>query len=814
MANIIARLFDFTAGTKAKSQEVDDELSNIIDNGVNPLVTELNTHEAKTVDKTSSDTTKDKHVANNDLKDLQNQITSNDSDISNLQNTDINLQNTDTSLQTQITSNDSDISNLSSNKADKSTTYTKTDVDNKLALKTNLTGDHQGTWQGYTPSNVDQTINNRVGILETEVLTPLYQTILNNGANIFSLPSTAEQAPLQNVVSSGRTDTNLLGSDGNFALDSNADGIADGFNGIKAGATFSVSNNQQVIDTTAGDTGSSRYIEVRNKMELGKYYFASVIIEATGATVSASLRFFDNDHAGGVSSEIVGDGANKRVGVKFQPTNLTSINVAGRCFVNTPQGDISTVKFSQLLLTEITQDEYNNSTVDELLAKYNYINGTQSTQPQRIKNTDGTNIDYAYVDTELQSVPAVADTFDITTGEKTQNVNSKNDIHSQTGWVLNTTQTDVLTFRLSNYIIDAMDNISNINSTLIIGNYSFALNGNLITSNIDLRYTIYNNIMYINIAKTKLSTQDVAGFESWLQAQGSSILTYQLASPITTYLYPQSLLGYPSGTVESEPIVGDYGYYNAGFNITNTNYPIQSLDKLSIIDITTGVETKLDPTLAVIAGDGLSFTHPDIVDGQWIDFDYFYTNETTNSDISVDVATNERASLKAIIEAENQLENKVNKMAKIFSTPDNPIAIKLIDKQGTFGSDMTPYNTTSTTYTVLTTLSNIITESLERRYADLTITYKHGVNLDYIYTTYIQISYQIGTGTEVFLTEQQNTADGGGGGVLYTPMSITLSNLLLTDPVTIRVYAKSDGTIGHDVYVDDLVVNGTTYITN
>lgn len=75
-----------------------------------------------------------------DVLNLQSQINSNDTDISNLQNDKADKSNTYTktevdtkenNLQSQIDSNDTDIVNLQNTKADKSNTYTKTEVNSK-----------------------------------------------------------------------------------------------------------------------------------------------------------------------------------------------------------------------------------------------------------------------------------------------------------------------------------------------------------------------------------------------------------------------------------------------------------------------------------------------------------------------------------------------------------------------------------------------------------------------------------------------------------------------------------------------------------
>ena len=63
-----------------------------------------------------------------------------------------------------------------------------------------------------------------------------------------------------------------------------------------------------------------------------------------------------------------------------------------------------------------------------------------------------------------------------------------------------------------------------------------------------------------------------------------------------------------------------------------TDYPIDSLEE--IIKYEDGVETCLDTSTAVIASGGLSFTHPDLLDGDLVLFTYAFDKESTNGNIT------------------------------------------------------------------------------------------------------------------------------------------------------------------------------------
>jgi hypothetical protein len=143
----IQRQYDFSPGTKVLSQQVDDEFSNLV-NSHNTLDTDVQGHKGKQVDPTSADVTRDKHVSNNDIKNLQDQINT----------------------------------------------------------KTNVSGNHQGTWQGLTPGEASEAINGgRLDVVESQ--------LAENVSHINSKDINAKYppTPLNGVAGDGVTDdvTNL-----------------------------------------------------------------------------------------------------------------------------------------------------------------------------------------------------------------------------------------------------------------------------------------------------------------------------------------------------------------------------------------------------------------------------------------------------------------------------------------------------------------------------------------------------------------------------------------------------------------------------
>ena len=108
-----------------------------------------------------------------------------------------------------------------------------------------------------------------------------------------------------------------------------------------------------------------------------------------------------------------------------------------------------------------------------------------------------------------------------------------------------------------------------------------------------------------------------------------SVLTTPEIIPIS---YGGVLNSASNGTVYHEPVIADAGVYGTNLPIFNPDYPIASIEE--IIKHEGGVDTYLNASTAVIAPDGLSFTHPDLGSGDLVLFTYAYSKETTNGNIT------------------------------------------------------------------------------------------------------------------------------------------------------------------------------------
>lgn len=109
-----------------------------------------------------------------------------------------------------------------------------------------------------------------------------------------------------------------------------------------------------------------------------------------------------------------------------------------------------------------------------------------------------------------------------------------------------------------------------------------------------------------------------------------------LDDPIITQYSAQSLMSCPNGTIYVEPAVADAGIYTDRMSILHQNLPIRQLKKLSKIDFSTGVETELDMSQAVIAENKLSFMHPELFEGDIVFFVYEYDSKSTIPEIEAE----------------------------------------------------------------------------------------------------------------------------------------------------------------------------------
>ena len=331
------------------------------------------------------------------------------------------------------------------------------------------------------------------------------------------------------------------------------------------------------------------------------------------------------------------------------------------------------VEFRVMLL----EGDYTNENIS-------YIRGTKSTFGAiRLKsvNEDETKESTLYVIAKdevtekiyhLKSVPNISDKIIIKNGEARLIKNISNEIifngKSSEAWGFSgVSENGYARFYLSlaNYpayfrqqnLLNFRAKIDNHNFENV-GQVGFATNldnGNKIS----LRHS--DNFVVVSINSTLLSEVSINGFKAFLSSNPLT-LTYQLAQPIEM---PVEVFGnlqsYENGTVYIDTIVSKVNFYDGQEGITVT-VPIKAIDTLYKVDKETGYLHPLDISQAVIAEDGLSFTHPELADGDLVDWDYIPDVESTNPAISMKLPTNLKASITSTLQGVQELSNKTKKL--------------------------------------------------------------------------------------------------------------------------------------------------------
>jgi hypothetical protein len=153
-------------------------------------------------------------------------------------------------------------------------------------------------------------------------------------------------------------------------------------------------------------------------------------------------------------------------------------------------------------------------------------------------------------------------------------------------------------------------------------NYPFKTSG----STADFQNTHYfGNTFFGNLKLTLRTPPDLyASLAAAKTALAGTVIYYQLTTPIETEILslgiPQS---YQGGTIYVDEMMADADLYTTNALISNTAYPIKSLDRIVKINAD-GSQTELAVSGATIAGDKLSFTHTGLVANDIVWFSYTY----------------------------------------------------------------------------------------------------------------------------------------------------------------------------------------------
>ena len=409
-----------------------------------------------------------------------------------------------------------------------------------------------------------------------------------NGYGIVSLPKNAANGQVSGVSIGGETRTNLA-KNSDMDMDSNGDGGADEFeldivNSDNADVVFEVTDEGQQIEVYnvigINYRGIRQYIPVTENMEN-----ISVSVEHKAEIQDAGnitfwWSFHDKD--GNIITEKVNhyyDFSSNFKTYKMEGLEIPegAVSFRMRLLVRTNEGDEATAVFRNLLV------EY-----AENLENKHYISSTKSTVSAirlTSKNEDETEQSTQYI-TAKDEEGNIAELRSLPNGTKDE---------------INVTDRK---------LIKRIGEKSNIANGMVIDFADMAEGGT---------YYAWND-----------DGETEAGVKGDTLGIDATTLTYQLAEPVEIPIEVSgTLLSHPSGTVYIEPVVADAGVYADKIEVLHQDLPIKAIEKVSKVDFTTGVETELDIEDIVIAENKLSFTHPDLSDGDIVFFEYEYDREGT-----------------------------------------------------------------------------------------------------------------------------------------------------------------------------------------
>ena len=437
--------------------------------------------------------------------------------------------------------------------------------------------------------------------------------------SVISLPSNAVNGQINEVTIGGLTVTNILGDLGDFE-DLNK---------------WSKELNYGTLDNTKKVFGNYSLRQIKNNqngylhkdnipLKKDKYYFLSLyrFVEVPSAG-PVSIRLYDNNtftNAQIITISFVDtDNLNvwERIGYKFQSTkDICRFMIGGGGSTTT------TYNIDGLMLIEITEEEYNNLSVEELMQKYQYINGTKSTICAiRLKsvNEDESKESALYVlgkdkegnILELRSLPnGTKDEIDVANRKLIKRIGEKANVSS--GTVINYTD-------------------------MAEGGTYYAWNDN---------------------GETETGTKgDTLGINA-------TVLIYQLAQPIEM---PVEVFGnlqsYENGTIYVDTIVPRVDFYTSeGIVLEENDVPIKEIDSLYLVNKENGLLTPLDISKASIFPDGRGFTHPDLFTGALVDWDYIPDVKSTNPTISMKLPTNLKASVTSALQGVQELSSETKNL--------------------------------------------------------------------------------------------------------------------------------------------------------
>ena len=435
-----------------------------------------------------------------------------------------------------------------------------------------------------------------------------------NGYGIVSLPKNAANGQVSDVVIKGLTATQLV-KNGNFADGKNnwngitgVVSIVDNVLVCGMNDTFTVEQNISI------PSGNKFYIKANGRAVNEPDADISISVR-TGSTLKHAINLTSADTVWTNSSNVF-----------TASDNLNSFRI-GRS-APTTKGAYEVRYFFVVNLTQ-TFGAGNEPTKEQCDAMFPYyFDGTKSTVSAirlTSKNEDETEQSTQYITAkdeegkiaELRSLPnGVKDEVSVSEGKVTQGVSDWYALKESNLTNFSTSHPDYDLIR-----IEPLPNQKHpVDSELEVK----------FKESIDISYS--GGYIRLRLEKGKYSDL----IEARADLAGTTLI-YQLAEPIETPVQVSgTLVSYPNGTVYIEPFVADAGIYTDKMSVLHQDLPIKVLERLSKIDFMTGLETELDVSDAIIAEDKLSFTHPDLVEGDIVFFVYEYDQESTEGETEIE----------------------------------------------------------------------------------------------------------------------------------------------------------------------------------
>jgi hypothetical protein len=209
------------------------------------------------------------------------------------------------------------------------------------------------------------------------------------------MPSTVVEGTYKTLTVKGRTYTNLLGSDGDCESTSGwlnffTSHVLDSSNKVFNSYGFKVSLTQ---------SGTYALYKPKSGVSLdpSKYYMFSIYLK--NGNLSNGMRVYtevSNQHTDFVTGTTF-----KRVALILTPSSVASTTNFD-IQLNGNSGEYGYV--DGVMLNEITADEKNTLTVDQIMERYPYINGTASTGPMEIKSVGKNLFDKSKIKTGIYGI--------------------------------------------------------------------------------------------------------------------------------------------------------------------------------------------------------------------------------------------------------------------------------------------------------------------------------------------------------------------------------------------------------------------------